>query len=292
MEPDTTAARAEAASWARLLLARSDTVILDTETTDLSSDAEIVQIAIIDLAGTVLLDSLVRPTQPIPARATAIHGITDRAVAAAPTFAELAPRLRELLAGKTVVAYNAGFDERMLEQSARAHQLPIIPQLLGIAEFEDVMEPYSAYVGDWSTWHGNWRWQRLPGGDHSALGDARATLRVIRRMAGVLNAEITVRVMDQELIGYDAHYRAFYVGGWPGERKETPLSEALSAFVADLVVGYSDRTGSPARQRLAHEWLTQWRRDQGWRQPWEKTATDGAPGIPPSCVGPQNESNS
>jgi DNA polymerase III epsilon subunit-like protein len=27
-------------------------------------------------------------------------------------------------------------------------------------------------------------WQRLPGGDHSALGDARATLNLVRRMAG------------------------------------------------------------------------------------------------------------
>lgn len=30
----------------------------------------------------------------------------------------------------------------------------------------------------------NYRYQRLPGGDHSALGDARATLAVIKRMAG------------------------------------------------------------------------------------------------------------
>jgi DNA polymerase-3 subunit epsilon len=33
-------------------------------------------------------------------------------------------------------------------------------------------------------WRGGFRWQKLPGGDHSAIGDARATLAVIRRMAG------------------------------------------------------------------------------------------------------------
>lgn len=29
----------------------------------------------------------------------------------------------------------------------------------------------------------NYRWQRLPGGDHSALGDCWATLKVLQKMA-------------------------------------------------------------------------------------------------------------
>ncbi len=44
-------------------------MILDTETTGLY-DAEIVELSIIDTAGNVLLDTLVRPTRPIPAEAT------------------------------------------------------------------------------------------------------------------------------------------------------------------------------------------------------------------------------
>ena len=48
--------------------------ILDTETTGLYDDAEIVEISIIDENGGVLLDTLVKPLKPIPAEATAIHG--------------------------------------------------------------------------------------------------------------------------------------------------------------------------------------------------------------------------
>jgi len=55
-----------AAKWAREVLAnKKDYVILDTETTGLGC-AEIVQIGIIDLDGKILLDSLVKPSIPIP----------------------------------------------------------------------------------------------------------------------------------------------------------------------------------------------------------------------------------
>jgi DNA polymerase-3 subunit epsilon len=46
------------------------------------------------------------------------------------------------------------------------------------------MHWYSQWIGDWNDYHGNYKWQRLPGGDHSALGDCRATLAVLKQMAG------------------------------------------------------------------------------------------------------------
>jgi len=47
--------------------------------------------------------------------------------------------------------------------------------------FEDVMIPYSDWVGDWSEYHGNNRWQPLDGG-HRAAGDCRAVLDCLRAM--------------------------------------------------------------------------------------------------------------
>ena len=44
------------------------------------------------------------------------------------------------------------------------------------------MRRYAAYVGEPSK-RGGYRSQKLPGGDHSALGDALATLRLIEEMA-------------------------------------------------------------------------------------------------------------
>jgi DNA polymerase-3 subunit epsilon len=45
------------------------------------------------------------------------------------------------------------------------------------------MRAFAAYVGEPSK-RGGYRSQKLPGGDHTAIGDARATLRLIERMAG------------------------------------------------------------------------------------------------------------
>lgn len=174
--------RAQAMKWARAQLAKPGLLILDTETTGLHDTAEIVQIAIITASEQVLLDTLVRPTRPIPRDAERIHHISNSRVESAPTFADLMPRLRELLSGKDVVIYNAVYDTRLMEQSAAAcglsYEVPIFS-----GEYACAMEMYAQWVGDWSDYWGNYRYQRLPGGDHSALGDARACLAVLRRMA-------------------------------------------------------------------------------------------------------------
>jgi DNA polymerase-3 subunit epsilon len=99
--------REKAAFWARSLLERLDWVILDTETTGISPHDEIVQIAVLAPDGEALLDTLIRPTRSIPNEATGIHGITDADVADAPPFPVIFPRLKEIIAGKTVIIYNA-----------------------------------------------------------------------------------------------------------------------------------------------------------------------------------------
>lgn len=279
-EPDYAADRAAAVEWARELLT-DDFVILDTETTGLETDAEIVQIAVIEKTGAVLLDTLLRPTQPIPTIATSIHGITDAMVETAPTFGQIFDALLMAIGGKRCVIYNASYDVRLLNQTEQWHQIKTDStwECLGMeawrlmAVWDDAMQQYAAFVGDWSDWHGGYRYQQLPGGDHTALGDARATLRLIQRMAGVPNIELTIRVMDQELVGYEAHYARYYINGSFGKFHETPIDDALSAFVADLVFAYTDRAGSRKRQQAAHDWLELWRRDQGWRPVFEDPTT-------------------
>jgi DNA polymerase-3 subunit epsilon len=174
-----------AVDWARELLERdlNSWAILDTETTGLGDHAEVVQIGVIDDAGNVLLDNvLVKPVRPIPPDATAIHHITNEMVANAPAFPDALPLLRSALEGKLLVIYNAQYDLRLLAQSARARNIDL---QLGIQGFTCAMLEYADWVGDWNDYHGNFRWQKLEGGDHSALGDCRATLDVIKRMAAV-----------------------------------------------------------------------------------------------------------
>jgi DNA polymerase-3 subunit epsilon len=87
---------------ARAWLTTPDAVILDTETTDL--DGYLVQIAIVDMQGTPLLNTLINPQAPIRLGAERIHGITAEAVADAPTFAHLAEQLVALLSLRSISA--------------------------------------------------------------------------------------------------------------------------------------------------------------------------------------------
>jgi len=111
-----TNSRSSISARARQLLA-DQPIFLDTETTGLDPRAEIVEIALIDYDGAVLLDSLVKPTRRIPWDATRVHNISNEMVADAPTWAELWPHAQALLAGRRVGIYNAEFDLRMIQQS-------------------------------------------------------------------------------------------------------------------------------------------------------------------------------
>jgi DNA polymerase III subunit epsilon len=100
-----------------------DYLVLDTETTGLH-DGEIVQIAIINQSGDVLLDTFVKPVYTIPADATRIHGITDAMVKDAPGWADVLPVVYTLLNGKHVVIYNAVYDRKMMHQSSEKAGVP------------------------------------------------------------------------------------------------------------------------------------------------------------------------
>jgi DNA polymerase-3 subunit epsilon len=166
--------------WACDLLQRTDWVILDTETTGRFDYDEIVQVAILSHDGKALLDTFVRPTQPIPLDATAIHGITNEDVKDAPLFPEVYEKIERIIEGKTIVIYNAQFDVRLIQQSLAKHNL--LPAELNLAYVHCAMLMYSAWVGElWP--YGGYKWQKLESGDHTALGDCRATMDLIKKMA-------------------------------------------------------------------------------------------------------------
>jgi DNA polymerase III subunit epsilon len=83
--------------------------------------------------------------------------------------------------GKRVVVYNASYDRRVWD--AAVGRLGARAALAGeLASWECAMRAFAAYVGERSK-RGVYNNQKLPGGDHTAIGDARATLRLIERMA-------------------------------------------------------------------------------------------------------------
>lgn len=89
------------------------TVFLDTETTGLDDTDTIVEVAIIDARGEVLIDSLVDPQRPIPPEVTRrSHKITDKMVAGQPKLEDLWPEIRAAVEGCRVVIYNVDYDRK------------------------------------------------------------------------------------------------------------------------------------------------------------------------------------
>jgi DNA polymerase-3 subunit epsilon len=167
--------------WARKIISEGEKVlVLDTETTGLDGGAEVVQVAVVDLSGATVYETLVKPVGSIPARVTEIHGITNKMVANAPKFDQVHAHLMNLLGGKRVVIYNADYDTRLLYQSGRYYGG--LPELV-VSSWECAMQQYAVFCGEWDRRRRAYRWQRLPSGDHSARGDCVATVELIKKMA-------------------------------------------------------------------------------------------------------------
>jgi DNA polymerase-3 subunit epsilon len=173
--------RRGAVSWARWALASRSMVILDTETTGLDDTSEVIELAVLSTRGEMLFDTLIRPTVPIPQAATAVHHLDDQTVAGAPTFRALHGQLTYLLRRRFVVVYNAAFDRRMLDQSCARSGLPSFRP----SGWHCAMLAYARFTGVWNRAKDDYTWHKLQGGDHTALGDCRATLTTLEWMAEV-----------------------------------------------------------------------------------------------------------
>lgn len=183
-------ARDLAVKWAQELL-RGDFLILDTETTGLDTDrSEIVEISIIDSAGEVLLNTRVKPTPAgmqqlvTPSGrglcARDIHGIGPEQLEGEPDFTDVYPALSDLVRDRLVIIYNASYDWQLLQSLCMRNDLPTLMS----RNVECAMHRYAEWFGDWNDYHQSFRWQKLEGGDHSALGDCVATLKAIKQIAG------------------------------------------------------------------------------------------------------------
>lgn len=171
-----------ATRWAKELIAAREFVVLDSETTGLKDPVGFVEVAVADPDGNALVNTTVRPRLPIEPGAAKVHGYTAVSLAHSPTFKEVYPEILDAVSGRRVIVYNARYDRRVFGTEVKT--LGARGLLLGgfLPAWECAMGWYSQYVGQ-PRKQGGYRYQKLPSGDHSALGDCRATLAVLRRMA-------------------------------------------------------------------------------------------------------------
>lgn len=190
---------------AREWLSDPSVILLDTETNGLHGEP--VQIGIARGNGETLLDTYVKPHDPInealeewgedyrgqpvlKRTAFAIHGISNEMVKDAPTFPELWPRLVEILVGSRLLIFNADYDMSCLRHAMHTHGIK--------AEITDrsecVMRWYSQYHGEWVPKYRDYKFISLQNAlneqsvkidapAHSALGDCQRTLALITTIA-------------------------------------------------------------------------------------------------------------
>lgn len=183
--------RSKVQQWAQSLFAMPNFYVLDTETTGIGKGDEIVQLGIIDKNGEVVMDTLVKPTQRISAEVIRVHGITNEMVATAPTLDDIYVSLSAKLAGSHLIAYNMDFDWRMLNQSLSLYKLP----MFRVKQSHCAMKQYAAYRGVWNSERKSYAWHNLGKAAmyeeievvdaHTALGDVKMTLQLMKRMAGI-----------------------------------------------------------------------------------------------------------
>lgn len=170
--------RDQAVTWARDRL-RHEFVVLDTETTGKGRNAGFVQISVVHQSGAVLFDEMINPEMPITEDATAVHGITDEDVRYCSRFADVYPRLRRVLHNQDLLIYNWDFDWTRIERQCKRYDLPVPDLAYGAC----LMEWYAQYYGEYLEYKRDYKWQTLPGGDHSARGDCVAAIKLVCQMA-------------------------------------------------------------------------------------------------------------
>jgi DNA polymerase-3 subunit epsilon len=107
--------RLVAAASGAPLLEECAFAVVDVETTGMRPTAwdRVTEIAVVLVQGArreLVFESLVNPGRSIPAMVSAMTGITDRMVSAAPRFSEVAERVLDALSSRIFVAHNARFD--------------------------------------------------------------------------------------------------------------------------------------------------------------------------------------
>jgi len=163
-----------------------DLAVLDLETTGVDPGADrIVEVGVLKLAPgaeAIRFRRLVHPGMPIPAAATAIHGITDEDVAERPRFRRIAPGLIRLLEGADLAGFNLRrFDLPLLAAEFRRAGVAFplggrsvldAQQIYHRFEPRDLAAATRFYLG------------REHAGAHGALADAEATAAILDAQVG------------------------------------------------------------------------------------------------------------
>ncbi|MFZ5446207.1 MAG: PolC-type DNA polymerase III [Myxococcota bacterium] len=158
---------------------------VDIETTGLDPTTDVIleigAVFVEDGVVTSRKSWLVQPERPIPALITALTGLTDEDVKAADHLATIDPRVRDALAGWTLVAHNAAFERSFLGERIAANPMLDSCELAQLLFPERPSHSLDSLV----------RWLEVGrGARHRALDDAEDTFLVLAALCDRVLGEV------------------------------------------------------------------------------------------------------
>ena len=197
---------------------KADIVILDTKTTGVSFNDEVVEIGVIDNQGRELFSHLIKPSVSMSEEAMAVTGITNEALESEKTFDEYADELLAVLSGKRIMCYNTSFDRRLLVQTANKYDTALSGRFAAaFKDSLDAMDIFQKYInvpnerGLGLKLSEACQVMKIDGiQDHRAVGDCQMTLSLIEA------------VEAKHPFSYDDLYKA--VPDWKKENIQSYLS--------------------------------------------------------------------
>jgi DNA polymerase-3 subunit epsilon len=186
--------RDRATLWARETMEKKF-VALDFETTGLQVEGtnpdEAVSLGLVDKAGAILMDTLLRHSKRSDPAALRVHGHMWEATREAPRLGKVLPEFKRLIDGKEILCYCVNnFDAIILINTCLAHCQPTLDLRRRTIQ---VLEPFAQFYGVRNDWRAGYRWQSLTtaadffgiptDGAHGVTADCIMTLRVVEAMA-------------------------------------------------------------------------------------------------------------
>lgn len=164
-------------------------VILDTETTGLTENDEVIELGIVDMNGMVLYEKRFCPDVPINPWAAKVNHLSIAMLRNCPKFSEADwNEIRKIIGNRKILGHNIPFDARLIQQTFLRHtgKKLVTDAFDEMYDSKDIakqwlkVEKYN--LNDLTTYLGITREEQ-----HSAADDCMLTLEFLNRLEDVIN---------------------------------------------------------------------------------------------------------
>lgn len=94
-----------------------DFVVIDTETTGVSRNDEVIELSVLDSNANELYHSFFKPSCPVNGKASAVSGIHTEDLSNEPRFCDEWPKILDIIDNRCIAGHNISFDQRLIQQT-------------------------------------------------------------------------------------------------------------------------------------------------------------------------------